>query len=157
MKHTLSLLVIICCFASTAAAQQEPEYQRVIEVEASSQDIYSAIRQYLAETMRSSQHVIQVDDPEAGIVTGNFILNMPVGNRLKRNLDTRLTATFEARDGRFRYTARGFLLYLPGITDADYHELSEKIVAKIPDELDVYTEEVAAYISGWRKSASDDW
>lgn len=159
MKHTLSLLVIICCFASTAAAQKDLEYQRVVDVQASADQIYAAERQRLAEEMVSSQDVIQVDDRDNGVITGNFILTMPIGFRISRNIKVRFTSTIEARDGRFRYTAKNFVgvVHVQGQGISYLDDMHERIVGRIPAFMDEYTNEIRDYINAWAAEPLDDW
>lgn len=83
-----------------------PHYQGVVHVESyTSDDLYNALRAWVALSYNSAQHVIQMDDKAAGkivvkgIETYNFkLMSANVPNQFD------YTLLFELRDGRFRYT-----------------------------------------------------
>ena len=111
MKKTFFFFCLLA-FASGILAQNLnvvekvatfPKYQGVVTMEGvSKDDIYYAMKLWVSETFRSAQNVIQLDDAVNGVLLlkGNFVLayaGFPMRNYV--------TLKYEAKDGKFRYTA----------------------------------------------------
>jgi hypothetical protein len=62
------LLILFGLLASTCVAQENFIWDKVIESEKPKSELYSTTKQFIAETWRSAQDVIQNDDKEGGSI-----------------------------------------------------------------------------------------
>jgi len=82
------------------------EYQQVVDVDgASADELLSRARAWVAETYRSAQDVIQLDDPSAGRLIARGLTEYSV---FTVAVYVRHRLTVEARDGRYRVTVTDF-------------------------------------------------
>ena len=96
----------------------ESEIQKVIEFKDVSKDsIYTDSRQWVAQSFKSAQDVIQMDDKESGIIIAKGNMKYPcTGSWLCMGFaDARVkfTLKIESRDGRARVTFSDIVHYSP--------------------------------------------
>lgn len=114
MKKILILLVL--AFSISAMAQEkEIVCDSVIQAQGKTvKEIYPLIKMWVSENFKSAKSVIQMDDPENGILIckGNFNYRGP-GGATYRAIDGRVEFTLkvQVRDGRFRVTVSDFTHY----------------------------------------------
>ncbi|MDP2359137.1 MAG: DUF4468 domain-containing protein [bacterium] len=86
-------------------------YQEVIEIDTLSQnELYARAKSWIANAYRSANDVIQLDDPEKGIIIAKgFTKNYWNTN----DLDIYHTLTIEIKEGRYRYTFSDFVMHFP--------------------------------------------
>lgn len=144
---TLALLLTGC---ATTAPPSSYEYQDVIEVDASAEQIYDRTLMWMAERFVSSQDAIQLKDEENRRIVANARQTMKVGS-LGTSLPVEMTLMIEARENRFRFTGRNFT--------AEYQmgsaPLAKSKEDEVQEELEVLAQELAIYIVS--ESASEDW
>ncbi|MGJ1329368.1 DUF4468 domain-containing protein [Sphingobacterium multivorum] len=86
------------------------EYKEVVEVPKSSKkDIFLKTQIFFANTFRSAKNVIDLNDPESGIIigSGNFIIH-PTYLGIPQDELIRFTIKVECKDDRYRYTINSF-------------------------------------------------
>lgn len=85
-------------------------YSEVIQVEGASQnDLYVRSKQFFAEAFKSANHVIQMDEKDAGIIMGKgsakvYISNFGATSSFVVNFSIKL----QSKDGRFKYELYDF-------------------------------------------------
>lgn len=120
MRTLIACSILAAVIPLVAAAEQDDfprpprhsetgrfQYQGVAPVEgATSSELYSRAKAWVATAYRSAKDVIQLDDPNAAklIVRGNFHVAVYTNDAWIRH-----TLTVEVKDGRFRYTLTDFV------------------------------------------------
>ena len=166
MQHTLSLaaaaalLLLVAGCATTGSAESDYEYEyqivRSLDVDADADAIYDRMLTWMAERFVSSQDAIQVRDPEDRRIVANARMDMPIGT-FGANLPVEMTIIAEARDGRFRFTARN-LVMTPSAGNVEVREpLPERREDEADAEFDILAQEIATYIEEEAASDYDDW
>lgn len=166
MQHTLplaavALLLFVTGCATTGSGSEsdyEYEYQivRSLDVDADADAIYDRMLTWMAERFVSSQDAIQVRDPEERRIVANAQMDMPIGT-FGANLPVEMTIITEARDGRFRFTARN-LVMTPSAGTVEIREpLPERREDEADAEFDILAQEMATYIEEEQASENDDW
>jgi hypothetical protein len=146
----LSFLVASGC-ASTSPSTLPPdtEYQVVREVEdVSADEIYGRSLNWMAETFVSANDAIQVRDDENNRLVANAELLIP---DLGGAASSEMSIIVEARDGRFRFTARNFRLNAMG-TRA---KMNEELYGDLKPKLKSQADELQSYIRG--ETEDTDW
>lgn len=121
-------LIFVAAFLwlNVANAQTEPwwspieinsegivEFQKTYELEGKTQaEMYAITKTWLAEMFKNSKNVIEVDEKDAGIVSGNGTSSFTTGNIALGYTTETLYFTFKCqmKDGRFRLTLNNFQL-----------------------------------------------
>jgi outer membrane lipoprotein-sorting protein len=76
-----TFILLFLLFCGSASAQENFQWDKVIETEKSKQELYSNAKSFIAETWKSAKDVIQNDDQEGGLIilkgisTQNFSFN----------------------------------------------------------------------------------
>lgn len=89
------------------------EFQKTYDLEDKSQtELYAITKSWLAEMFKNSKNVIEVDEKESGIVSGNGTNSFTIGNIALGYTTEYLYFTFKCqmKDGRFRLTLNNFQL-----------------------------------------------
>jgi len=130
MKIVLSLFLTLSCILVSG---QENRYQisEVIEVENStSNELYLRGRQWFISSFNDSNSVIQLDDPEKGIIIGkgHFSYEPTIfsGSDLTRG-KVNFIISLEFKDGRYRYTIKDFTHFGKIGTDTDFGTITQDI------------------------------
>jgi hypothetical protein len=90
------------------------EYSKVVNVDTtlSSKELYNRARAWFAETYRSAQDVIQMDDKEIGKIIGKgnmkYVSSVFVGSNGTKGW-IRYTISIQVKDGRYKYDISNFL------------------------------------------------
>ncbi len=108
MKKILLFTLIIVLMTSLVHAQEGknkfPEYQDVIQVDKTSDEIYSNLKSWIATTFNSANDVIQLDDVTNKKIIIKGISTFAYKRMVTINGKVFFTLTLEAKDNRFRYT-----------------------------------------------------
>lgn len=108
------LLLLLMFVSMNVMGQEKPlQCDTVIQAPGKSvSEIYTAARAWFATEFNSANDVIQMDDPEKGILIGkgNFSYKAPGGALTYSVLDgiVKFTLQIQAREGRFRVTMGDF-------------------------------------------------
>lgn len=79
------------------------EYSEVIQVEkASKNDLFNAARLWFADTFKSSDKVLELDDRESGTLVGRGWMTVDNGGLATRQLWTSIK--IQCKEGRYKYT-----------------------------------------------------
>lgn len=112
MKKCLFMLLLM---VSVCAMGQEKPLQCDTVIQASGKsvnEIYTEVKAWVATNFKSANHVIQMDDPDNGILIckGNFEYNAPGGDLMYGVLDgwVNFTLQVQVREGRYRVTMGNF-------------------------------------------------
>lgn len=85
-------------------------------------ELMSRARLYFAEKYRSAKNVIQLDDPNSGILVGKAFSNTSYGLRLS-GFETHFTVKIECKPGRYRYTIYDVYVVGNGVTNGNGAEI----------------------------------
>lgn len=145
------MFIIVFSMYFTISYSQEPiSYTEVVNVDStlSANELYSRARSWFAETYRSAQDVIQMDDKENAKIIGKSNFKYDRIND-KASGWVSYTITIEARNGRYKYTITNFIhesstgnLYSFGLITDD---------AQCP-----YPKVGGAVLQSWRNKIWDD-
>jgi len=149
---TAPLLLAGC--ATSGQTRADYEYQKVQEVDASADQIYTEAQAWMAERFVSSQDAIQLRDEENHRLVANAEKNMDVGT-MGTSLPVEMDLIVEARDGRFRMTARNFIIRSSAAGQTTEVPPTEGNLGDIEAELDAIRTELAAYVE--ESQEEDDW
>jgi hypothetical protein len=118
---SLLLLVSQFCFAQTEPwwapikfnTEGNVEFQNTYDLEGKSQEeLYSITKVWLSEMFKNSKNVIEVDEKDSGIISGNGNNSFTSGSLLLGLTTETLYFSFKCqiKDGRFRLTLNNFEL-----------------------------------------------
>ena len=96
---SIGLLIVGC--ASVPPGPPVGAYQKTIEVSASKDEIFIRTMKWMTKTFQSAKSVIQYQDKEAGIVTGNGKIDM---NNPVTKVYMDFVLTIEIKEGKVRLT-----------------------------------------------------
>lgn len=138
MKKVL-ILVMLAFSIGLMAQEKEIVCDSVVQAQGKTvKEIYPLIKMWVSENFKSAKSVIQMDDPDNGILIckGNFEYKAP-GGMTYRVIDGRVDFTLkvQVRDGRYRVSVSGFTHHsedlkwsdtwsLGLITDREKYEMS---------------------------------
>lgn len=149
MRHATPLFVICVVLASCAPTRlaADTEYQEVREVEALSADqIYERSLLWMAERFNSANDAIQIRDDEDNRLVANASVYIP-----GKDVNSDMGIIVEAREGRFRFTARNFGMQVGSFDSYMTPELYEEL----KPELQALASELQSYVRG--ESEDADW
>lgn len=113
-------LLFILMFPLASWGQSTLHYEGVVQVDsAMSKDaIYNKTVEWVSETYRSANNVIQNKDKDAGVVQLNAIYSCPTKKVLGHQyyFDVRYSLKVEMKDGRYRYEFTNFIPQRDGKT-----------------------------------------
>lgn len=107
------LLIIFVQSSAQDSLNAAISYQEVVKVDStiSSKELYLRARSWFAETYKSSQDVIQMDDKESGKIIGKgaikYYSNVFVGSEGTKGFIF-YTITVQVKDGRYKYEITDF-------------------------------------------------
>jgi len=141
MKYSACLIFIFLAFQSSAQVIPEGidelwqvpfnyneekliEYSEVVQVESASKDaLYSAARLWFADTFKSSDSVLELEDRASGTLVGRGWMPVNNGGLASRQLWTSIK--IQCKEGRYKYT----------IYDIEQHyQFGQKMVAQNLEE-----------------------
>ena len=135
---TLLFACLLAAFASAGCASTkkiapDTEYQAVRQVEGLSADaIYERSLSWMAENFVSANDAIQIRDDENSRLVANAALPVP-----DTGFIANMNVIVEARDGRFRFTARNFSMRIMGMEDrmtrGMYEDLKPELKRRVSD------------------------
>jgi len=164
MQHTfplaaVALLLFVTGCATTGGAESDYEYEyqivRSLDVDADADAIYDRMLTWMAERFVSSQDAIQVRDPEERRIVANAQLDMPIST-FGTNLPVDMSIIAEAREGRFRFTARNFIVESSAGAYSTRSALDESKEGEVEAEMNQLVQDLADYIEE-QSAADDDW
>ena len=150
----------------------ESEIQKVIEFKDVSKDsIYTGSRQWVAQSFKSAQDVIQMDDKESGIIIAKGNMKYPCTGSWwcsgYENMWVKFTLKIESRDGRARVTFSDIVRYTPASYTAGFKTPeSEDPITNYTKNLDTVSQvrtEFENLFKSYEKAVSnigssiDDW
>lgn len=98
-----------CASMNMDMVSTDQELSRVYEVKAGKDQIYSASRQWIAESFKSSKSVVEYEDKAEGTIIGNGSIPYPCADKgswvcvnQSQVLKLLFTMRLEAKDGKFR-------------------------------------------------------
>lgn len=137
----LSAVMVMPAYAAKGDVL-ESEIQKVIEFKDASKDnIYNGSRQWVAQSFKSAQDVIQMDDKESGIIIAKGNMKYPCTGSWwcsgYENMLVKFTLKIESRDGRARVTFSDIVRYTPASYTAGFRTPeSEDKIANYTKNLD---------------------
>jgi len=146
---TMALALLLIGGCTSTKLPSDTEYQTVRDVESASADqIYERSLSWMAETFVSANEAVQVRDDENNRLITNASIPIPgyAGN-------SRMSIIVEARDGRFRFTARNFRAR-PTALSMDV-PMNTDLYEDLKPELKSQADELQSYIRGETRDA--DW
>lgn len=112
MKTILSILLLACSWTTWSQTPNAFKFEDVVQTDGVSRvDLFNRARAWFASTFRDSKAVLEVNDPQAGELTGkggfpfssrNFIGSAAVQGRVS------FTITVLVKDGRYKYILTDF-------------------------------------------------
>lgn len=137
----LSFLGMGC--GPTGQVRQEYEYQKVKNVDATAEEIYDRALVWMAERFVSSNYAIQLRDEENRRIVANATADILFDHRMTA-APVEMNLIVEAREGRFRMTARRFEVGRLG--NSPDTPLYAKHLPGVNDYLDGLRQQLADYI-----------
>ena len=155
MKRAFFLLLAFIGLAGCASQQPLPkserQYQKIVDVSGSKQELYTRTLEWLARSFGSSKEVIQFSDPDQAKVIGKGIMKV---NYTITPVDTHFTLTIEIRDNRARFTFDQ--LY----TEPNATLLPERMFLENRAQMEKFSIRASMLIEDWKKYVSnntDNW
>ncbi|MFA9371888.1 MAG: DUF4468 domain-containing protein [Labilibaculum antarcticum] len=107
MKKILIAFMLLCSVSAFAK-----EYTEVVEVPGKNADqLYSTAREWFAETFKSADDVLQMDDPVAGKLIGKGLVKVPiVSGKYSVATNMRFTIKVFVKDGRYKCDITNILI-----------------------------------------------
>jgi hypothetical protein len=108
----------------------------------SRKNLYTNAKIWFTNTFKSAKHVIQLDDPETGIIIGKGFGSIPVSNGLLNvPLDMYFTIKIQVKEGRYKFE----------VTDIYYHYKASQYAGAY----DQYAEEVITDEQVFKKNGEE--
>lgn len=144
----------------TMLPPSERQYQKVVEVEFTKQEIYQKALMWMAESFRSSKEVIEHKNSEEGKIIGNTIvtINFGEGIYVPHVMDVRMTIIIEMKDRRIRFTAKNLIysdLIIMGVYIPESHLEYKEQLDKITPQIDMLINDFKNYLK--ESSKLDEW
>ncbi|WP_165836081.1 DUF4468 domain-containing protein [Marinifilum breve] len=107
MKKLLVAIMLLCSFTGFSK-----EYTEVVNVDGKTADqLYSSAREWFAETFKSANAVLQMDDPVAGKLIGNGISQVHITVRsMTVPVDMSFSIKVFVKDGKYKYDINSILI-----------------------------------------------
>lgn len=102
----LLVLLSVCCAPEMATLEQE-RYQNMVDVNLTKEQIFNKTLQWMAETFKSSKHVIEYKDLAEGMIIGNASVQVQAVKDPFGSIPPGLVAftmKIEIKDGKYRLT-----------------------------------------------------
>ena len=160
MALMLSLVsIVVLSQEIIVKAEEFPNYQGVVNVDGTAQDMYNKAKTWFAITYKSANDVIQLDDAANATIIGKGITFVGHGITGVRFL---YTIKIEGRENRFRYTVTVNDIHPSGGTNSLYEE-----ALRMPKFYSKYFEEFKGIVKIYAmaiartainaSSAEEDW
>ena len=148
-KMAIILLALsgIGCASQRPLPESERQYQQIVDVSGSKQELYTRTLEWLARSFISSKEVIQFSDPDQAKVIGNGIMKV---NYTFIPIDTHFTLTIEIRDNRARFTFDQ--LY----TEPNAALLPERMFLENRAQMEKFSIRAFVLIEDWEKYVSNN-
>ena len=159
LMHSALLIVVFglagCISKGQTVDPASLEFQQVRSVEGQSKDqIYTAARSWMAERFTSSNEAIQMQDRESAKVVANAEMAFPANMGLEQYIS--MNVIFEAREGRFRLTARDFHVERTDTGEIDQPLKSQTYYDEhVQPKLDALADDLARYAAS--SPENEDW
>lgn len=179
MKRTLFFLLIFLAPLPTWC-QEKLKIDTIIQAPSiNQQTIYNASREWFVDNMKSSKHVIQLDNPTEGIIIAKYNIEFPVNHFVWHPLSgyINITIKIQAKDGRYRIQMYDFIHeagpksgeswnvgmiytekpeFIKGSKAKVYNEMQKRALPLIKLETESTIKSIQEKINSY-KSDNDDW
>jgi hypothetical protein len=128
MKKLLLAIMLLCSITAYSK-----EYTEVVTVEGKTADqLYSSAREWFAETFKSAQDVLQMDDPVAGKLIGKGMGSGRHKGMVSVPFSYEYQVKVFVKDGRYKYTIENIACVTDGVRTPyeDYEKAYEKFKNK---------------------------
>lgn len=165
MKKVLVAFMLVCSVSAFAK-----EYTEVVQVPDKNTDqLYSLAREWFAETFKSAQDVLQMDDPVAGKLIGKGMGDVNVkSGMVPVTLDYEFQVKVFVKDGRYKYLIEKIAIVSDGVRSSieEFEQAREKFKNKkkkvayfssIIDSIDDDMKKLIISLNSKMKGIEDDW
>lgn len=165
MKRLLTCLMMLCSISAFAK-----EYTEVVQVPNKNADqLYSCAREWFAETFKSADKVLQMDDPVAGKLIGKGMGSLTVkSGMVPVSFNYDFTVKVFIKEGRYKYIIQDIAVISEGVRTnyEEYEAAKEKFKKKkkrvaffndIINSIDSDMTKITASLKAKMEATEDNW
>ncbi len=128
----VALISLTSCISQKGVPQAERNYQQIIEISATKQELYIKTLEWMAKAFGSSKEVIQFNDPDQGKIIAKGITEVTY---TISPVDTYFTLTVELKENRacFTFDQLHFAGKMSLVNEGQIDKFSERAIRIIED------------------------
>ncbi|WP_372751610.1 DUF4468 domain-containing protein [Labilibaculum sp.] len=162
--------IIICLIMLCSLAVQAKEFTEVVEISGKNKSqLYSSAREWFAETFKSAEDVLQMDDSIAGKLIGKGMGDITVkSGMVPVSFNYDFTVKVFIKEGKYKYIIQDIAVISEGIRTnyEDYEAAKEKFKNKkkrvaffdeILNSIDSDMTQIVVSLKTKMKGIEDDW